>query len=126
MAWFADLSPCTDFGEECASFLRSVGWLERGRPFTPGSVNSEVFVRLVEMVKDPWQPGIFTGVHCCDLCLYEGNSAGVKNVFVPGDGVVFVCPELIAVKPARAIKKLPPCRAPPWGCSRASETDTLV
>ena len=96
MAWFADLSPCTYFGEECASFLRSVGWLERGRPFTPGSVNSEVFVRLVEMVKDPWQPGIFTGVHCCDLCLYEGNSAGVKNVFVPGDGVVFVCPELIA------------------------------
>ncbi len=42
------------------------------------------------------QPGIFTGIHCCDLCLYEGDSAGVKNVFIPGDGVVFVCPELIA------------------------------
>ena len=94
MAWFADLSPCTYFGEECATSLRSVGWLERGRPFATGAVNSEVFVRLVEMVKDPWQPVFFAGVHFCDLCLYEGNSAGVKNVFIPGDGVVFVCPEL--------------------------------
>ena len=79
MPWFADLSPCTYFGEECATFLRSVGWLERGRPFATASVNSEVFMRLLEMVKDPWQPSIFTGVHCCDLCLYEGNGAGVKN-----------------------------------------------
>ena len=96
MAWFADLSPCTYFGEECATSLRSVGWLERGRPFVTGAVNSEVFVRLVEIIKDPWQPPFFAGFHRCDLCLYEGDSAGVKNVFIPGDGVVFVCPELIA------------------------------
>jgi hypothetical protein len=95
MVWFADLSPCTYFGEECASFLRAVGWLERAKPFPSGPVESEVFGRLVELLKNPWQPGMFMGFHRCDLCLYEGNATSVRNLFIPGGSVVFVCPELV-------------------------------
>ena len=95
MAWFADLSPCSYFGEESAGCLRSVGWLERGRPFATGPVDPAVYTRLVELLKDPWQPGLFVGVHHCDLCQYEGSATSVRNLFVPSEGTVFVCPELI-------------------------------
>lgn len=96
MAWFADRSPCTYFGEEYASFLRAVGWLKRGKPFETGSVDSGVFVRLVEMARDPWQPIMLMGSHSCDLCLYDRAATSINNVFIPADGVVFVCPVLIA------------------------------
>ncbi len=94
MAWYADLSPCGYFGQECATFLRAVGWLERGQPFPVGPVDAEVYRQLVEMCKNPWEPGIFMGFHRCNLCLYEGTT-GKRNVFVPAGKVVFVCPELI-------------------------------
>lgn len=94
MAWFEDLSPCSYFGQECAGFLRAVGWLERGKPFATGLVDVEVYKRLVEMCKDPWHPRTFLGSHCCDLCLYEGQS-GKRNLFIPAGGAVFVCPEMI-------------------------------
>jgi hypothetical protein len=94
MAWFADLSPCDYFGAECAHCLLAVGWLERGRPFPTGPVDPEVYARLVELLKDPWQPAISAGFHRCDLCLYEGET-GERNLFIPAGGVVFVCPELI-------------------------------
>lgn len=100
MAWFADLSPCTYFAEGWAYFLRSVGWLERDKPFATGPADSNVFGRLVAMASDPWQPVTYMGFHTCDLCLYGDTTssigyAGVNNHFIPGDGIVFVCPELI-------------------------------
>jgi hypothetical protein len=94
MARYEDLSPCDYFGPQCTPFLRAVGWLECEQPFATGRVDAEVFKRLVEMCKNPWQPGFFMGFHPCDLCLYEGR-AGKRNVFIPASGVVFVCPELI-------------------------------
>jgi hypothetical protein len=95
MAWFEDLAPCDYFGHECASCLRAVGWLERGRRVVTGPVAVEVYARLVELLKEPWQPGMFIGFHRCDLCLYEGPS-GTRNLFIPAREVAFVCPELIA------------------------------
>jgi hypothetical protein len=95
MAWFKDLSPCSYFGDECKSFLQSVGWLERDKSFATGPVDADVYARLVEFIKDPWQPRMFMGPHGCDLCQYESESSGFKNVFIPGNGTVFVCPELI-------------------------------
>lgn len=94
MAWYDDLSPCGYFGPEYAAFLRAVGWLENGHPFATGRVNAEVYERLVEMCKNPWQPGFFMGPHHCDLCLYKGQ-AGTRNVFIPTGETVFVCPELV-------------------------------
>ncbi len=92
--WYEDLSPCGYFGPESTSCLRAVGWLERGRPYRTGAVDPEVYQRLVEMCKNPWEPAIFMGFHQCDLCLYHGQS-GMHNVFVPVGDVIFVCPELV-------------------------------
>jgi hypothetical protein len=95
MAWFADLSPCSYFGAEHVTHLRSVGWLERNQPFATGAVDREVFDQLKNMLKDPWQTVSFFGFHECDLCLYQGDARSVNNLFIPGDGIIFVCPELI-------------------------------
>jgi hypothetical protein len=35
------------------------------------------------------------GMHQCDLCRFTAEARGARNLFVPGDGVIFVCPELI-------------------------------
>jgi len=50
MAWFADLSLCTYFGQEYAGFLRAVGWLECDHSFTTGSVDVSVHRRLIDFV----------------------------------------------------------------------------
>jgi hypothetical protein len=34
------------------------------------------------------------GYHECDLCLSE-RKGGITNLFIPGDGFLYVCPELI-------------------------------
>jgi hypothetical protein len=68
--------------------------LERGRSYPTGPVDAEVYNHLIEMCKHPWEPGVFMGLHHCDLCLYEGRP-GTRNVFVPAGKVVLVCPELI-------------------------------
>lgn len=94
MAWFEDLSPCDYFGESAAAMLAAVGWRERGRPFATGIVDPCVFVKLRELCTDPWQPSISPGVHECDLCLYQGE-AGTRCLFIPGNGRIYVCPELI-------------------------------
>jgi hypothetical protein len=49
---------------------------------------------LPETGHPTWQPGIFLGLPRCDLCLDEGET-DKRNLFVPADGVVFVCPERI-------------------------------
>jgi hypothetical protein len=95
MAWFADLSPCLYFGEANASFLRAVGWLERGKPFATGQVDSEVLANLIELVKDPVQPIMLCGTHRCDLCMPKCGVRSHKNVFIPSNGFLFVCPEAI-------------------------------
>jgi hypothetical protein len=89
MAWFADLSQCDYFGAEHADCLRAVGWLERDHAFPTGVVDLSVYSRLVELVKDAWQPGVFMGSHSCDLCIYAGER-GNRNLFIPAGRQVFV------------------------------------
>jgi len=93
MAWFEDLSACDYFGDEFAQFLRAVGWLERGKPYSTDSCDERVFRKLSQLCKEPWGPS-FRGLHNCDLCQFEGDS-GYRNLFVPGGEFIFVCPELI-------------------------------
>jgi hypothetical protein len=94
MAWYEDLSPCGYFGEEAGRVLRSVGWLEAGRPFQTGPTQRAVYDKLCALGKEPWDPVVFAGPHFCDLCQY-GGPAGVANVFIPGNGFLYVCPVLI-------------------------------
>lgn len=93
MTWYADLSQCDYFGADAASFLRSVGWLESGRPYSQGQVETEVYHRLVELCKEPWQPVVCMGPHNCDLCRYESAAMSTKNLIIPGDGFLYVAPE---------------------------------
>lgn len=94
MAWYEDLAECDYFGGHPAPSLRAVGWLERDRGFVQGPVDRQVYERLQELLKRPWEPMVAGGRHECDLCLYEGTR-GKSNLFIPGSGFLYVCPELI-------------------------------
>ena len=94
MSWLADLSPCDYFGPQYAEQLLAIGWLERGHDFPRGEADRRIFDRLEDFRRDPWQPILAAGPHQCDLCTYEG-AFGTKNIFVPGAGKLFACPELI-------------------------------
>lgn len=94
MTWFADLSPCTYFGEDSAPVLRAVGWLEKGKPFETEARDKLVYEKLQTLSNNPWQPSVAMGCHNCDFCAYEA-CVGLNNLFIPADGFLFVCPELI-------------------------------
>ena len=98
MTWFADLSECNYFGPGCAKHLRAVGWLEQGRPFPTGSVDGAVLAKLSTLINSqPWQPVRFRGWHTCDLCPIAntrfGDGKSYRNLFLPGQGTIYVCPE---------------------------------
>jgi len=95
MATFHDLDPLPYFGEELVDSLRAVGWLGRELLFKKGPISVDAYERLRELLKDPFQPFVAAGVHTCDLCQFEGEARGNANLFVPADGLLLVCPELI-------------------------------
>lgn len=94
MAWYEDLAECDYFRTWHSSFLRAVGWLERGQSYPRETIDLRVFNKLTELLRDAWQPLLSCGLHECDLCLSEGKQ-GNRNLFIPGDGFLYVCPELI-------------------------------
>ena len=95
MTGFRDLEPMTYFGERCASVLRAIGWLDREIPFRRGASDGAVFQRLAELFEDPFQPFVAGGGHACNVCQFRAERSGSSNLFVPGEGFLFVCPELI-------------------------------
>jgi hypothetical protein len=122
MAWQEDSKPCGYFGPELAPFLRAVGWLERGCPFPTGEVDRRVYDKLTEFGVSPWQPMAVAGVHPCGICIYRGEAVGRNSLFIPGDGIIYVTPELIThymnahryAPPAefcRAVLACPPMRS---------------
>lgn len=88
--WIEDLSPFAG-----SDRLVAVGWLERGRQYAVGEVPPAVYKKLAVLLVEPWQPAVTAGVHRCEICLYDPEKAGTKNLFVPGDQRVYVAPELI-------------------------------
>ena len=95
MAWYEDLSPCGYFGVEATDCLLAVGWLDRDHSFPIGEVDVAVLDRLQELAKDPWTPIAFAGAQGCELCRYYPEASGITNLFIPGNGFLYVCPELI-------------------------------
>jgi hypothetical protein len=91
--WFEDLSPCTCFPVDAK--LVAVGWLDRGKPYPTGAVERLAYDALVEMRKNPWQPLVCMGSHACNLCQFEPGARGAANIFIPSEGVIYVCPEMI-------------------------------
>lgn len=95
MTWIPDLTPLSYFGDEAAGALRAVGWLERGQHYARGPVEKSVYDKLVELAKDPFQPIVAAGFHQCDLCQFDAERVGASNLFIPGEKLIFVCPELV-------------------------------
>ena len=119
---FEDLAPYDFFSPDCATVLRAIGWIERGSTYATGIVDRSVYNKLLELRKSPWQPVAFGGRHGCDLCQYESEAWGSTNLFIPGNGVVYICPELIThymnahqylppVEFCRAVIECPPMRS---------------
>src|SRR5690242_15926083 len=122
MTWFADLLPCTYFGEYAPPGLRAVGWLSAEQPFPVGPVHPSVIARLHALLTTPFSPWMFLGYHRCELCphdqfralpvkirrdpfpewqvdrpttIFAGKCEGTQNLLVPGEQKIYVCPELI-------------------------------
>lgn len=90
--WIEDLAPFSLLPSDAKTV--AVGWLERGMPHATGPVDRRVYDALVELRKNPWQPFASAGTHACTLCQFEGEQ-GAACLFIPAEGVVYVCPELI-------------------------------
>src|ERR1043165_5309086 len=73
----------------------AVGWLERDTSFPTGLTPASVFQRLEVLLADPFQPVVSAGKHACTLCQFKSERSGSINLFVPGNGVIYVCPELV-------------------------------
>jgi len=106
LAYFPDLSPCTYFGQ-WAVLPKAVGWLAPEHPFDVGEVDTAFIEKLLELLRDPWQPVVFAGRHACRHCRFSGGpsvvqglgrevAVGVANLLVPGKGSAYVAPSLIA------------------------------
>ena len=70
-------------------------------------MRTATFERLVAFARDPWECMLFKGWHRCELCppssdlftrfAWKGQPTpvGVANVFIPGDGFLWVAPSMI-------------------------------
>jgi hypothetical protein len=92
-----------DFGKETAvvsgPLIRAVGWLSSTQSFNQGPVPAEFSDRL-ELICERWDDGVealewpvAAGPHTCELC---GDFHAAGFVGVPGDGILFVAPEMVA------------------------------
>lgn len=135
MAHFEDLKPCDYFGRVDGRLL-AVGWLDRSHAFPKGTVARSFFETLSKTIAEAWQPFASAGRHPCEFCVFTGGPVelrvggvsvplGTSNVFVPGEGVVYVAPSLIVhyidaheyVPPEefqRAVETCPPMRSMPY------------
>jgi hypothetical protein len=121
MTYFSDLQPCTYFDRHGAVLVASrnvplpmfsgpllaIGWLEMEHDFARGSCAPKWRTMLGALVEHRLQRSNFLGDHLCSVCRYAERrdpvtseiiariARGRANVFVPGEGLVYVTPELI-------------------------------
>jgi len=95
MSYYPDLSVCDYFPLKHDGHLIAVGWLEKDSLYKKGNTPPEFYNKLKELLKNPFQVLSFAGIHECSLCLFESEKNGKENLFVPYNGNIYVCPELI-------------------------------
>ncbi len=88
-----------DLSNECqiakGPMIRTIGWLSKDHKFTRDETSIDVVNKLQSLItNDPFQPIISCGTHQCDLCQFDGDH-GFKNLFIPGNECIYVCPEMI-------------------------------
>lgn len=96
MAWIPDLTSFTYCDRYTGTSVLAVGWLEREHEYRTGRITTEVLKRLGELCSDrqQWSILVYRGFHNCTLCPKKAPH-GSRNLFVPGNGVTYACPELI-------------------------------
>lgn len=123
-----------------ASKLVAVGWLEAGHEFQVGDVDPQLIRKLIELLKNPWEPAVAGGHHACSFCRFSGGPAsfrfgkmpsepevriGSSNLWIPADGILYVAPSLILhymdshqysppMEFQRAVMNCPPMRSTPY------------
>jgi len=61
---------------------------------------------MVDLLVDPWEPLFLLGSHDCEFCRFTEStctltyqsttvSYGVSNLYIPGDGRIYVAPSMI-------------------------------
>jgi hypothetical protein len=109
MTHYEDLSECNFFGPGIAPKLKAVGWLTRDDPYQTGKVTEEFFLKLCQLLDNPWHPPIaWSGVEICDICQFTGGAGFIdykgykirgwfhQCLFIPGNKILFISPESIA------------------------------
>lgn len=102
---YHDLTPCSYFGPELADKLVAVGWLEHDYPYTQATASEQFLDKLFKLLANPWNPVFLLGYAACPFC--ELNSyqldysakriiVGNLNLYVPGEGFLYVMPSLAA------------------------------
>ncbi len=103
--YYNDLAPCSYFGAELADKLIAVGWLDNEHPYTEGNLNDDTLDKLFELLVKPWNPMLLMGYAECGLCKIDINDltyndktirVGNLNLFIPGEGFLYVMPSLAA------------------------------
>ena len=93
MTYIADLSNFCYLAT--GTSLRSVGWLERGKPFEAGLTPADFLIALSEQLEDPFGVIDFVGSHACSLCEQSGAPHGNGELIVPTGTVCYGAPMLI-------------------------------
>jgi len=91
-----------DLSHECqvdrGPYVRAVGWLSRDQEFPTATTSQEFLEALRRHLREPWQPVTAGGTHRCEFCPPLRNGCyigGSRNIWISGDGVVYVAPELV-------------------------------
>ena len=102
MTYIEDLTPCSYLDEEGDYGLVAVGWLSRTHAFQRGAVPPRFRKRLTALLIWPYCPTAYLGSHTCEFCAPVGPQpddrrypSGTANLLVPGNNVIYACPELI-------------------------------
>jgi hypothetical protein len=71
--------------------LVAIGWLGRDIQYPTGEVAVDFFEKLSALCRHPWQPVVYIGLHCCELCQYQGIPF-TGELYVPGRSCIYVAP----------------------------------
>ena len=91
------------FGEDYSTLSTTVGWLEKGKPYTTGKAPNTLVEKLSEFIKTWKITNAYLGIHECDLCevdLPPGHlniidGLGSRTTFIAYKDKLYIFPDLI-------------------------------
>jgi hypothetical protein len=95
--YFVDLGDTTQIA--VGDHVRAVGWLAGSMPYVQGQVSAECIARIEQYAR-LWEASTRAlkwaatcGPHTCEFC---GQFHAGGNFGVPSNGLLYVCPDMIA------------------------------